>query len=124
MQLGGRVQPFTLLLRSLHGRPVLRCVSPVGHIDQGEWDDETAARLAAAPYARLAVDWIERFNAYDVAIEGDVMLGSSEHDAIRARTLIESVLRTADHLEEGLFRKDVRLSELAADIEKEVSIER
>jgi hypothetical protein len=124
MPLSGRVQPFTLLLRSLHGRPILRCVSPVGHIGKNEWDDDTAARLAKAPYARLAVDWFERLNAYDVAVEGDVMLGASEHDATRARTLIESVIRTADRIERELFRKDTRLSELAADIDKEVSIER
>lgn len=124
MRLTRRVQPFTLLMRSLHGRPVLRCVSPVGLIDQGDWNDEAAARLAAAPFARLAVDWIQRFNAYDVAVEGDVRLGSSEHDAVRARALIDSVIRTADRLEEVLFRKDTPLSELAAGIHAEVSVER
>jgi hypothetical protein len=34
------------------------------------------------------------------------------------------VIRTADRLEEELFRKDARLSDLATDIDKEVSIER
>ena len=43
---------------------------------------------------------------------------------MRARTLIESVIRTADQAEEQLFWKDSRLGELQADIDSEVSVDR
>jgi hypothetical protein len=119
-----RVQPFTLLLRSLHGRPVLRCISPVGRIDEVNWDDEAAAERCHGPFARLTIERNPRFAAYDVAVEGDCVLGSSEHDLVRARALIDSVIRTADRLEEDLLWKDSRLDELAGDIDSEASVER
>jgi hypothetical protein len=124
MHLPSRVQPFTLMLRSLHGRPLLRCVSPVGRIDEVDWDDDGAARLATAPFVRIAIEYDRRFSAYDVAVEGDVLLGPSEHDLSRAKSLISSVIHTADRIEDQLLHADAKLADVAPELDAEVTVER
>jgi hypothetical protein len=124
MQLRTRVQPFTLLLRSLRGIPLLRCVSPIGTVDTAEWNDEVAASLLREPYVRLALEKNPRYESYDIAIEGDVLLGGAEHDMDRARKLIERVVGVADRIEEQLLLQDAALSTLAAGLNSEVSVAR
>lgn len=124
MQLGSRVQPFTLILRSLRGRPLLRCVSPIGRVNAAEWDDELAASLSSAPYVRLALERNERYEAYDVAVEGDILLGAARHDVDRARDLIKAVIGTADRIEDQVLGRDEPLTALAAGLNSEVDVAR
>jgi superfamily II DNA/RNA helicase len=119
IKIGDRMQPVTLLLRSLRGTPVLRCVSPVGRIDFGDWDDELAASMVNAPFTRISIETNEKFEAYDVAIEGDVLLGAEEADRSRASFLIREVVQTADDLERAIYSRDARL----ADVESEMNLE-
>lgn len=124
MQLGSRVQPFILILRSLRGRPLLRCVSPVGEVGQDAWDEDLAAPANGVPYVRLALERNERFESYDVAIEGDVLLGDPPHDIERARSMIHNVITTADRIEDLVLGRDEPLSAVAGGLNSEVDVAR
>lgn len=124
MLLGRRVQPFTLLLRSLHGHAVLRCVSPVGTYGEDDWDDEEAARMLGEPFVRLALERNERFEGYDVAIEGDVLLGAQAHDERRVRELVTRIVGAADRMEQRLLRRDAGLERMAPGLGAEVDVAR
>lgn len=124
MQLGRRVQPFTLLIRSLRGRALLRCVSPVGSISMYEWDDSIAAGMIDQPYVRLAIERNPRFDAYDVAVEGDIVLGDRAHDETRTRTLIGSVIAVADRIEDRVLNRDASLPAMTPGLDAEVSVAR
>jgi hypothetical protein len=47
--IGKRLQPFTLLLRSLRGMSVIRCVSPVGEVSRGALDAAVIHSAARRP---------------------------------------------------------------------------
>ncbi|MDB4912386.1 MAG: hypothetical protein JWM95_30 [Gemmatimonadetes bacterium] len=124
MILESRVQPFALLLRSLRGRPVLRCVSPIGSVTMDRWDDDLAVSMLGVPYARLALERNERYESYDVAIEGDVLLGPVENDLERAKALILAVVTTADRMEKVLLERDASMAVLSAGLDAEVDVAR
>lgn len=124
MKLNGRVQPFTLLLRSLRGRPLLRCISPIGSVAIADWDDDIAASMLDEPYVRLALERNPRYEAYDVAIEGDLLLGSVTHDMDRVRGLINSVISVADSIEDRLLDQDASLAEWSPGLNSEVDVAR
>lgn len=121
---GRRVQPFTLLLRALHGHAIVRCVSPVGVIDVPDWDDHEAARLAAEPFARVSLEKDDQFKRYNVAVEGDMLLGDAQHDIPRARLLLNSIIETADRVEREVLRVDQPLARVSAEIDMELTVER
>jgi Type III restriction enzyme, res subunit/Helicase conserved C-terminal domain len=124
MQLGSRVQPFTVILRSLRGQPLLRCVSPVGQVGTDYWDDDFASLLKATPFVRLALERNERFESYDVAIEGDILLGAPPYDLGRARDLIHAVITAADRLEDQVLGQDLALPALSPGLHTEVNVAR
>jgi hypothetical protein len=124
MPLGSRLQPFTLFLRSLHGRPMLRCISPVGQIDRAEWDDNWAESLLSQPFSRITLELDEKFQAYNVAVEGDVLLSEPKDDEVRATLLFESVIMEADELEKSLLGVDASLKDVRAEFQEEVKIAR
>ena len=121
---GGRVQPFTLLLRSLHGHALLRCVSPIGKKTLNGWNDAAATRIALESFARLAVEKDERYESYNVTVEGDILLGDPGLDIERLRQLLTAVTMSADRVERQLLQRDGLLSEMVAGIDKEVSVAR
>ena len=101
-----RVQPFTLVLRSVRGHPIVRCISPVGILAPG---DDPARITAAAGGQRLRICALGNTDAdsYDLTIEDDVLLGSDErHDADRVEGLLRRVTAQADRLEEILLKID------------------
>jgi hypothetical protein len=124
MRLGNRAQPFTVFLRSLRGKPILRCISPVGRFGFADWDDDIAADNVNAPFTRIAIETNEKFMAYDVAIEGDVLLGAKSADKQRGELLIGNVIRTADNLEQLMYDYDARLNEVDTEINLEASVAR
>lgn len=122
--LASRVQPFTLLLRSVRGRAVVRCVSPIGRIASVDWDDETARRIAVAPFTRLALERNERYEGYTIAVEGDLALGRPRTDRSRLELLLNAVIATADDVERRLLETDLTLKDVDAGLRQEPSVER
>jgi hypothetical protein len=124
LRVGERDQPITLLFRSFKGRPVLRGVSPIGHIDTDFWDDSRAAKLMKHAFVRIALEANERYESYDVAVEGDVLLGDARFDRERAQLLIQSIVEAADRIERELLSHDYSLKEVEEGINAEVSVAR
>jgi hypothetical protein len=125
VQLGKRVQPFTLLLHSLAGSIVIRCVSPVGQRHQ--FDDDAALRSAVARASlRLGAIATEEQRTYDLTVENDVLFPVDDDAALVARVgwLIRRVTREADQLEQAqLPGRDEPLATFRDDLEKERSHE-
>lgn len=124
LQLGPRSQPFTLMLRSIQGHPMLRCVSPVGRLQDAVLDEDEIARLPLPPFARVAVERNPRYQAYDIAIEGDILLGSERALSARSRLLVTTVCGAADDTELALFEADAPLLDMKDGLEAEVHVER
>lgn len=118
----GRVQPFTLLLRSERGRPVIRCISPVGRTDPGA-DPDALVRLGARLHARVGAIPTKVDRSYDLTIEDDVLLGDPEHDLARVGLLVRRVTDEADGMEREHFddERDVKLDVFEADLRNEGS---
>ena len=114
----GRVQPFTLLLRSDGGRLTVRCISPVGRVGLSTEMDTIAESCAARPM-RLGALLTGTENSYDLTVEDDVLLSAPEHDASRIGLLLTRVVAQADELERTLLDKDEPLGTFADDLKKE-----
>jgi len=115
----GRVQPFTLLLKSESDDLVIRCISPVGRVGV---EDEAAAILETVRHDRIRIGAIlgEDESSYDLTVEDDVLLGAPEHDNARVGALLRQVTRHADELELAhLPGMDQRLERFEADLKRE-----
>lgn len=100
VQLGERVQPFTLLLRSVGSNPAVRCISPVGCVRPGDDQDAVAASAAVVP-VRIGAVLTREDRTYDLTVEGDVLFAPEEKtDAVRVAALIRRVTSQADALEQ------------------------
>jgi hypothetical protein len=98
-RVGNRIQPFSLILTSMDGRPLVRCVSPVGRVGP---DDEQEAVVASATsvLARVGAIVTDEDRTYDLTAEGDVLLAASaDDDAVRVGLLVNRVVGQADALE-------------------------
>ena len=117
---GGRVQPFTLLLRSEQGRPVVRCISPIGRTAPGE-DPHAIVRCAARVPSRVGAILTREARLYDLTVEDDVLLGAPEHDAGRTALLVRRVTEQADAMEREHFHddRDAGLEAFEADLRRE-----
>jgi hypothetical protein len=122
--IGVRVQPFVVLLRGIHGRPLLRCISPVGIIPWEYWDRRHVASFACEPFTRVSLFEDERLKSYHLAVEGDVMLGASSADAARARLLVQAVTAAADRVEAEIFGSDRGIAEFDEDLDQETYVAR
>ncbi len=117
----GRQQPFTLFLRSDHGRPLLRCVSPVGRTDARSAYGSIAPH-AAKEQATLGVIVEDDAKTYDLSVEDDVrLLDDAAHDTARLTLLLERVLPRADALERAAFdeQRDEPLGTFKTQLEGE-----
>jgi superfamily II DNA or RNA helicase len=119
-----RVQPFTVLLRSIRGHAMLRCVSPIGRIDTQDWDDVRAAKIVLRPFTRIALVLDERFDRYELTVEGDVLLADGAAGLRRVWSLVECVTHDADRAEKILLGTDVGLADVSADIGEEPNVAR
>ena len=115
-----RIQPFSLLLRSVGLHPVVRCISPVGSIGPDQNPDALVATAEASPIHIGAIRTSED-RTYDVTVEGDVILvASDEHNATRVAMLIQRVVQLADAVEqEHLPGQDEVLGTFRAELSQE-----
>ena len=120
---GSRRQSFTLLLHSIDGVLTVRCVSPVGRVDPRA-DTERIAQEARSLQVRIGAVYDQRFKHYDLTAEGDVLLGEPCSDSARVRWLLETVVSSADHLEEVLLETDNDPALFQDDLVKEAEFER
>jgi hypothetical protein len=99
----GREQPFSLVLRSYAGRPMLRCVSAIG------WglDPDEMGREAFKLPVQVTIDESEKLDADLFSTENEVLLGDPVHDAARISWLIDRVTAAADHLERKFVEDEV-----------------
>jgi superfamily II DNA or RNA helicase len=105
-KIGDRDQPFSLFLRSVDGKPCVRCVSPIGTRDHGLSAVAIRGALTAAD-VRIASIYNQAHLSYDYAVEGDVLLWPGSNSAMRITTLVRSVTQAADAAEERILQVDV-----------------
>lgn len=113
-----RQQPFTLLLRSLGGRLMVRCVSPIGKLGE-RYDAASVAEVTRARAVQVAAIFDPRFQTYDLAIERETLLAGEQHDLARVDDLLEDVVEAADLLEARLLERDEPLATFRKDLERE-----
>jgi hypothetical protein len=108
---GVRQQDFVISLRSAHGYPNLRCVSPIGQIDL-EADYELISREARALPVRIAAVYDARVRHYKLTVMSNVLLGNRALDGRRALWLVKTATEAADRLKDVLIHleQDVQLS--------------
>ncbi|MEO8501509.1 MAG: helicase-related protein, partial [Vicinamibacteria bacterium] len=107
---GTRVQPFSLRLASRGSFALVQCLSPVGVIGM----DRAAELNAHLPDVLSRITTVPHIEdrEYDVALEGDVILGDPAADAARVHALIQRVTADADSAEQELTSLDLRLEEV------------
>jgi len=123
LHLRARTQPFTLLLRSIEGMPVIRCVSPIGYL-RPDFPEDEILRATRGAGVRVAGVFKQDLESYDLTIEGDVVLGSPSSDGRRVSGLLRQVAAVADRIEEVMLREDKPMSVVRDDLEKEATYER
>jgi superfamily II DNA or RNA helicase len=118
----GRCQPFMLVLRSDHGHPVVRCVSPIGRTEP-ETDPDAIIARAARIQSRIGAILTREDRSYDLTVEDDVVLGAAEHDAVRVGLLVRRVAEQADRMEREHFEdeRDAPLEDFEDDLRQEGS---
>ncbi len=116
----GRIQPFTLVLRSEQGHAIVRCISPIGRTDPGE-DPQPIIARAARVASRVGAILTREERQYDLTVEDDVLLGASEHDGARVGVLVRRVTEQADRMEQDHFGdgRDATLDAFEADLRDE-----
>lgn len=96
-----RTQHFVLHLDSFGERVVVRCVSPVGRLTDGQL--QRAKALSTKIQAQIGVIEEADDRGCDLTVEEEVLLGDPKHDARRMCWLARRVVLDADRLEHALF---------------------
>ncbi|MEJ7655636.1 MAG: DEAD/DEAH box helicase family protein [Thermoleophilaceae bacterium] len=113
----GRIQPFSLQLGWWEGHLVVRCVSPIGRVEEPL--DALGRSCGRAPVSVGIVP--VPGGSYNATVEDDVLLGQRRHDAGRVAALIRRVAWQADELEyEHLPGADRPLLDFRDDLAKDV----
>jgi hypothetical protein len=117
----GRVQPFMLVLCLDHGRPVVRCMSPIGRTDP-EADPQPIVDRAARLQSRVGAILTREERSYDLEIEDDVLLATPIDDVARVGLLVRRVALQADRMEREHFEdeRDAPLEVFEADLREEM----
>ncbi len=120
---GGRQQPFALRLDARGGHVLLHCYTPIAALaDIGRNDVESVIAASGTWFRVTAVEIVAKGIAarrYNLALEGDVLLGAPEFDSARARSLVEQLTAMADELERRLTRGDLTLTEVKQTLDKD-----
>ncbi len=112
----GRVQPFTLQLRSLGETLILRCISPVGRVYDSDAADSIVETARRSLWHLGVVDGLHD-STYDLTVEDDVALADPGVDAARLGLLLARVADAADRLEQAhLPDSDAPLSVFAQQL--------
>lgn len=124
-RIGSRVQPFSLILKSIGAWPSIRCISPIGCLKPEE-GQEAVADSAKKLNICIGAIITHEIRTYDLTVESDVLLArDASTDAARVEMLIQQVVQQADQLEEyHLPGKDEPLPTFKGELEKEGSHER
>lgn len=119
-RLGSRIQPFTLLLRSIGSRAAVRCISPVGCVRPDD-DQERIVASASRRVARIGAIPTETERTYDLTVEDEVLLAEDPgYDLARIALLVRRVVAEADILEQRhLPGHDEVLATFMEDLQKE-----
>ena len=96
---------------------MVRCISPVGHVETGE-GREWVRGVAAQRPGRIGMILTNEPSTYNLTVEDAVLLGEPEWDVKRLSLLMRRVVETADALEQTrfgdldqpmrVFKKDLR----------------
>lgn len=124
LRIGDRTQPFTIFLRSVGARQLVRCVSPVGRVHSADQWRMLSDWETRSPIARLASVVDADAEGYNLTVEGDVLLGPDDADAERVAYLIRSVAVEADEIEAELFSADADPTGALPRLRKEITRER
>ena len=118
--LGDRQQPFSLLLRSIADRIIVRCISPIGQVLSDDGLSEVESH-SSAQHVRIGAIRTEDKRTYDLTIEDDVLVQSVEAvDTSRVAWLTNRVTVAADDLERALLPgQDHPLEVFKEDLAKE-----
>ena len=112
-----RQQPFALIVRSMGGRLVVRCVSPIGLLTN--YDEERVAQATRNSPVHIAAVYDAKFESYNLATGRQILLGAEAHDLDRIEALIEEVVQAADDLEAALLQTDQPLATFRDDLHRE-----
>jgi hypothetical protein len=120
LRLPERIQPFTLRLRSLADRLLVRCVSPVGIVHHAESDRRFRDEVRRLPGRIMAIELVED-GRYDLAIVEDTLLATSpESDAARIAAIVTRACEAADRIEQILLPdRDRALAEFRDQLERQ-----
>jgi hypothetical protein len=116
VRMRGRLQPFMLVLRSVTGFPVVRCVSPIGIVDVGR-DAARVSEVTRKLISRVVLHQDAKNRSYNLTVENDVVLASPAHDCDRVGELIRRVATEADQCEAELLDEDHVLQSFRTDLE-------
>jgi hypothetical protein len=95
-RLGSRLKAFILILKSIDGHLVLRCISHIGRVST-EADLEEIQNSVAQKLVHIGAIITTEENAYDLTVEEDVLLGKEDaEDAKRVAALIRRVVEQAN----------------------------
>jgi hypothetical protein len=101
----GRLQHFVLHLDTFSEHLVVRCVSPVGRLDDAEMI-ERVKRLSRRVPEQLGIIEEADDRGVDLTVEEEVLLGDPAADASRIAWLVTRVTAAADRLERELWGDD------------------
>lgn len=118
-RLDDRVQPFTLRLASRGSFPLVQAMTPIGQVGVERLAEVHALLHEVLNRVTVADATDER--EYDVAIEGDVILGDPGVDAVRVAALVERITRDADAAEQAVTGGDLALSDVRRTMAGDVS---
>ena len=115
----GRIQPFTLILKSAGPHPLVRCISPIGNVDEKD-----LLKISSSVYvnrARLCAIESGELNTYNLTVESDVIFTNNAlKDSPRVEMLIQRVCQQADLFEQKAFHgKDVEMKKFKAELSME-----
>jgi hypothetical protein len=115
----GRRQPFVLHLQSFGERLVIRCVSPVGRLDDEE-AFERAKEVSRCIPEQLGIVEDADDRIAELTVEEEVLLGDPATDEARVAWLIGRVTTAADRIEEALWgARDASIEGLKAELARE-----
>jgi hypothetical protein len=98
----GRIQPFVLHLATSGPHLLVRCVSPVGRLDNAE-EIERAKQLSRRVPEQLGIIEEADDRGIDLTVEEEVLLGEPAADYERIGWLAKRVTAAADHFETELW---------------------
>ena len=118
-----RRQPIAMFLRAASGdgKVLLRCVSPIGLVEQS--DTESILRIGTAQretgFGKVCSVADERLCTYDLTVEADILFDPKTTQEVEVVDLVAHTAIRADALELVLRGSDLPMDEFRSDLMKE-----